>query len=472
MNPAVAKAVAPHAVKIAKKLVIAAVGMVVAGIMGFMLLVAAVFGGSFGAGGAPANTGVVGAPQAIVVLDVAAAAAAPCQVPPSLLLAQQYVESGYQATVVSSAGAVGLAQFEPATFAEYDQPVPAAGATPPTPTDPTDSAYAEARYLCSLGVATNPTSALIAYNCGAVTPACVLASSGYAGEILSLAATMSVPAPSTTTTSVPGAAAPTTAMPLPVAQASAKRVATAQVGQSAVATPAVLVPPPAAQTVLVQPSEPSASPQAPPVAIAVPTAAPAPSVPPTAMPDPAATYDPPAGFADACLAGGGGTSPAACDGIALAGLNQARAGEGLPAMVLPAGYEQLSPTAQSLWVINSERTVRGLRPVAETTAVDSAASAGAAAGADPTWGGAGHWMSIWGDGYMTPLSIYLGYIYIDGPPIPGLGTKNIDCMTAGAAGCWGHRHAVLDPAATTVGVAWIPATGTRLSQSAAVFVGP
>ena len=42
-------------------------------------------------------------------------------------------------------------QFEPATFAHYDEPVPPGGANPPNPYDPTDAVYAAARDLCANG---------------------------------------------------------------------------------------------------------------------------------------------------------------------------------------------------------------------------------------------------------------------------------------------------------------------------------
>ena len=162
----------------------------------------AVFGGSFSLGptataaslGPPVNLGAVHPPAQIVSLDLAVSSGGPCRVSASLLLAQQYVESGYNPSAVSPAGAEGLAQFEPGTFASYEQPVPAGGASPPTPFDPTDSAWAEARMLCSDGVIANPTAALITYNCGNPGPACSSASSGYASEILALAAHIATPA--------------------------------------------------------------------------------------------------------------------------------------------------------------------------------------------------------------------------------------------------------------------------------------
>jgi hypothetical protein len=177
-------------------------------VFGLVLLVSMFFG--FGSGlpngrsavalGPPVNLGVVKPPTLIVQIDESVAAdyppLLPCHVSASILLAQQQVESGYQATVTSSAGAQGLSQFEPGTFAEYDRPIPPGGADPPSPDNPQDAAWAEARYLCSLGIDINPFNALVAYNCGNTSTACVAASSGYAQEILALAKRISIP-PST-----------------------------------------------------------------------------------------------------------------------------------------------------------------------------------------------------------------------------------------------------------------------------------
>ena len=51
----------------------------------------------------------------------------------------------------NSAGAEGPMQFEPATFAAYDEPVPPGGADPPSPYDAIDAIYAAARMLCANG---------------------------------------------------------------------------------------------------------------------------------------------------------------------------------------------------------------------------------------------------------------------------------------------------------------------------------
>ena len=146
----------------------------------------AVPGGSVNLG-PPVDLGVVHPPAQIVALDEAVSSGSSCRVSASLLLAQQNVESGYNPRAKSGAGAEGLAQFEPSTFAQYDHPVPPGGASPPSPWNPNDAAWAEARMLCADGVAVNPTAALITYNCGSTSASCVTASSGYATKIIDLA---------------------------------------------------------------------------------------------------------------------------------------------------------------------------------------------------------------------------------------------------------------------------------------------
>jgi cell wall-associated NlpC family hydrolase len=81
----------------------------------------------------------------------------------------------------NAAGAEGPMQFEPATFAAYDMPVPPGGASPPNPYDPTDAVYAAARYLCANGAGSGATltAAVFAYN----------HSQAYVNEVLKLAET-------------------------------------------------------------------------------------------------------------------------------------------------------------------------------------------------------------------------------------------------------------------------------------------
>lgn len=134
------------------------------------------------------NLGAVNPPAAIVTIDNQAAAASSCKLSPALLIAQQHYESGYNPTALSPAGAVGLSQFESATFASYAQPIPPGGANPPSRKNPIDSAYAQARMLCADGVGTNPMGAFITYNCGSTSLVCQMASTSYATEIMTLAA--------------------------------------------------------------------------------------------------------------------------------------------------------------------------------------------------------------------------------------------------------------------------------------------
>src|SRR3984957_14539847 len=77
----------------------------------------------------------------------------------------------------NSADAEGPMQFEPATFAEYDEPVPPGGAAPPSPYDPTDAVYAAVRLLCANGGAggADLSGAVYDYNHSAAYVAQVLA---------------------------------------------------------------------------------------------------------------------------------------------------------------------------------------------------------------------------------------------------------------------------------------------------------
>ncbi|MHB8342558.1 MAG: transglycosylase SLT domain-containing protein, partial [Mycobacteriales bacterium] len=80
----------------------------------------------------------------------------------------------------NAAGAEGPMQFEPATFAVYDLPVPPGGVNPPSPYDPTDAIYAAARDLCANGArgGIDLSGAIYAYN----------HSDSYVSDVLALAA--------------------------------------------------------------------------------------------------------------------------------------------------------------------------------------------------------------------------------------------------------------------------------------------
>jgi membrane-bound lytic murein transglycosylase B len=108
------------------------------------------------------------------MLSLYETAAAICPgLPGTVLAAIGTVESGNGTSNLpgvhsgaNGAGAEGPMQFEPGTFAAYDQPVPPGGADPPSPYDPTDAVYAAARMLCADGGAggVDLSGAVFAYN--------------------------------------------------------------------------------------------------------------------------------------------------------------------------------------------------------------------------------------------------------------------------------------------------------------------
>jgi len=171
----------------ATKLAAAAAGLVLL----FALLAAGAGAGiaSLLGGGAatPSATATSAIPPAMLALYQEAATTCP-GLPWTVLAAIGTVESGNDQSTLpgvhsgaNSAGAEGPMQFEPATFAAYDQPIPPSGANPPSPYDPTDAVYAAARMLCANGAANGAhiSAAIFAYN----------HASWYVGEVLALAQT-------------------------------------------------------------------------------------------------------------------------------------------------------------------------------------------------------------------------------------------------------------------------------------------
>ena len=165
------------------------------GAAGLVLLVAVLAAGA-GAGlasllgggdSAPSATATDNIPAAMLTLYQEAAATCP-GLPWTVLAAIGTVESGNGTSNLpgvhsgaNSAGAEGPMQFEPATFAAYDTPVPPGGANPPSPYDPTDAVYAAARMLCTNGAQNGAdlNAAVFAYN----------HSDTYVSEVLDLAQT-------------------------------------------------------------------------------------------------------------------------------------------------------------------------------------------------------------------------------------------------------------------------------------------
>jgi hypothetical protein len=123
-----------------------------------------------------------------------AAAAACSQLPWQLLAAIGGVESDNGTSNLPGvhsganfAGAEGPMQFLPATFAEYDLPVPPGGVSPPSPYDPADAVYAAGRMLCADGADQgNYQAAIFAYN----------HSAAYVSEVWALALSYGMATPS------------------------------------------------------------------------------------------------------------------------------------------------------------------------------------------------------------------------------------------------------------------------------------
>ncbi len=158
-------------------------------------------------GGAPAASSAATAKVPATMLALYQEAAAACPgLPWTVLAAIGTVESDNgQSTLPgvhsgsNTAGAEGPMQFEPATFAEYDEPVPPGGSGPPSPYDPTDAVYAAARLLCANGAAggADIAGAVYAYN----------HSASYVAQVLALAQSLAAPTPAGTPVSGAGAVA-------------------------------------------------------------------------------------------------------------------------------------------------------------------------------------------------------------------------------------------------------------------------
>jgi cell wall-associated NlpC family hydrolase len=166
---------------------VATIGLAVALVAGVVATAVVASALSFLGAGGVTPTGPTAAtatiPPGMLALYQAAAATCP-GLPWTVLAAIGTVESDNGQSDLAGvhsgangAGAEGPMQFEPATFAQYDVPVPPGGATPPNPYDPTDAVYAAARLLCADGAAGGKdiAAAVFAYNHSAAYVAQVLA---------------------------------------------------------------------------------------------------------------------------------------------------------------------------------------------------------------------------------------------------------------------------------------------------------
>lgn len=141
----------------------------------------------------------------------------------------------------------------------------------------------------------------------------------------------------------------------------------------------------------------------------------------------------------ACAQAPSGTT---CRDDALADIDAARASEGVVPMALPADFAGLPVAAQLLVLANLERVDRGLPAIIGLSAgLDRDADAAARTQSDPRpsrWYGTSYAANEAGPGFATALEADFEWMYDDGP-----GSPNVDCPSAGAPGCWGHRRDIL-----------------------------
>lgn len=184
---------------------IAAVAAVL-GLLGLLLLlvIAAISGAGHRTGSSTAGLRADSVPADLAPIFVAAAKT--CDLSPALLAAQARQESGFRANAVSSAGAVGLMQFMPGTWATIG--VDGSGDGVADPRNSSDAIYSGARYDCQIrdqirraGLSDDLDRLMLAtYNAG---PAAVLGcgcvpayteTQAYVTSIQSFAAEMTTPA--------------------------------------------------------------------------------------------------------------------------------------------------------------------------------------------------------------------------------------------------------------------------------------
>ncbi len=131
-----------------------------------------------------------------------------------------------------------------------------------------------------------------------------------------------------------------------------------------------------------------------------------------------------------------------CVGTTLQAIANGRSHEGLPPMVLPSNWTQLSPQEQIFVATNLERTARGLPPMAAmATSLDQAAAQGATRNTDPEPPAGfpySQWGSNWAGAVGNPLEAMYFWMYDD-----GMGSANVDCTPSNQSGCWGHRENIL-----------------------------
>ena len=163
--------------------------------------------------------------------------------------------------------------------------------------------------------------------------------------------------------------------------------------------------------------------------------------------DPATNVAPTPDYWPACAVSGANSQT--CINAVVTAINNARALEGVSAMVLPAGFATLSTAQQTFVVSNLERVDRGLQPadgmVSTLNGLSTTAANNDADPKLPDWSAIGpfnpnRWGSNWA-GDLNALAADYDWMYDDG--WGPTGSYNLDCTSATDSGCWGHRHNIV-----------------------------
>jgi hypothetical protein len=161
--------------------------------------------------------------------------------------------------------------------------------------------------------------------------------------------------------------------------------------------------------------------------------------------DPVVNATPAVDYYPVCSADPAG---AACIAALLTDIDQARAAEGVPVMVLPRGYPTM-PAARQLFVVtNLERVDRGLPAVTGlSTQLDTEEQHWAALDRETTGEAVSGQNGAEEEGQFAlgvfnVLEADWIWMYQDGWG-GASGTANGDCGSVAADGCWGHREGIL-----------------------------
>ncbi len=135
----------------------------------------------------------------------------------------------------------------------------------------------------------------------------------------------------------------------------------------------------------------------------------------------------------------------ACIADTVLAIDNARAQEGVEPMVLPADFEEITPSEQLFVMVDSERVDRGLSPIAgELGSLDQLSATAAQEEEDPSVppdGVAGLTVGAWAGNWASTESdveAMYQWMYDD-----GLGSGNVDCTATDQSGCWDHRDNIL-----------------------------